>query len=171
MPGKALGNEHLNWIHHFLSPIIQPIARLPVGEGAEPAEHGLSLGLEWGLILVSVAVAVAGILIARRLWGGERGLQGDEAFAARFPAVQRTLENKYWVDEAYDRWIVRPLAGLARLCWKVIDVLIIDGSVHVGAFVAEITGDLGRLTTTGNVRNYALYFFGGLVLLFCWMIL
>jgi NADH-quinone oxidoreductase subunit L len=168
LPGKALGNEHLNWIHHFLSPVI---AELPVGEGAEHAEHGLSLGLEWGLILVSVAVAVAGILIARRLWGGERGLQGDQAFAARFPAVQRTLENKYWVDEAYDRWIVRPLAGLARLCWKVIDVLIIDGSVHVGAFLAEITGDLGRLTTTGNVRNYALYFFGGLVLLFCWMIL
>ena len=165
LPGKALGNEHLNWIHHFLAPVI---AKLPE---SEHAEHAMSLGLEWGLMLVSVAVAVAGILIARRLWGGERGLSGDEAFAARFPAVQRTLENKYWVDEAYDRWIVRPLAGLARLCWKVIDVLIIDGSVHVGAFFAEITGDLGRLTTTGNVRNYALYFFGGVLALFAWILL
>jgi NADH-quinone oxidoreductase subunit L len=168
LPGKALGNEHLNWIHHFLDPVI---AKLPAHEAEAAAEHGMSVGLEWGLMLVSVAVAIAGILIARRLWGGERGLQGDEAFAARFPAIQRTLENKYWVDEAYDRFIVRPLAALARACWKVVDVLIIDGSVHVGAFFAEITGDLGRLTTTGNVRNYALYFFGGLVLLFAWMIL
>jgi NADH-quinone oxidoreductase subunit L len=165
LPGKALGNEGLNWIHHFLAPVIAPV------ESAAHGEHAVSLGLEWGLILVSVAVAVVGILIARRAWGGERGLRGDEAFAARLPAVQRTLANKYWVDEAYDRYVVRPLAALARACWKVVDVLLIDGSVHVGAFFAEITGDLGRLTTTGNVRNYALYFFGGLVLLFCWMIL
>ena len=49
-------------------------------------------------------------------------------------------------------------------------VLVIDGSIHVGAFLAEITGDLGRLTTTGNVRNYGLFFFAGLVALLVWMV-
>ena len=56
------------------------------------------------------------------------------------------------------------------MCWKVVDTILINGSVHVGAFLAELTGDVGRFTTTGNVRNYALYFFAALVLLFCWMV-
>jgi NADH-quinone oxidoreductase subunit L len=125
--------------------------------------------VEWVLIGVSVAVAVTGIALARRWWG-RRGVASDATFAARFPAVQRTLENKYWVDELYDAVVVRPLAWIARMLWKVVDTLIIDGSLHVGAFLTELTGDLGRFSTTGNVRNYALYFFGGLLLLFWWMV-
>src|SRR5688572_2580625 len=161
-PGMTLHRVDLNWLHHFLEPVI---VRLPGGE-----EHGhLPLPVEWGLILVSVGVAVLGIWLARRWWG-RRGAEADLAFARRLPAVHRTLENKYWVDELYDRMIVRPLAALARFCWKGIDVLLIDGSIHVGAFLTEITGDLGRLTTTGNVRNYALYFFAGLILLFFWLV-
>ncbi len=33
-----------------------------------------------------------------------------------------------------------------------------------------LAGDLGRFTTTGNVRQYALYFFAGALALFWWMI-
>ncbi|MCL4840178.1 MAG: NADH-quinone oxidoreductase subunit L, partial [Thermoanaerobaculia bacterium] len=87
------------------------------------------------------------------------------------PRVQRTLSNKYWVDELYDAILIRPLAAVARFFWKVVDTLVIDGSLHVGAFLTEITGDLGRFSTTGNVRNYALYFFAGLLFLFWWMVL
>jgi len=46
---------------------------------------------------------------------------------------------------------------LAIFCWKVIDELIIDTFfVNGTAFTVELTGDLMRFTTTGNVRNYAL---------------
>jgi NADH:ubiquinone oxidoreductase subunit 5 (subunit L)/multisubunit Na+/H+ antiporter MnhA subunit len=62
------------------------------------------------------------------------------------------------------------LTRFARICWKVIDELVIDGGLNVAAFLTEITGDLGRFTTTGNVRHYALYFFVGLLLLFWWMV-
>jgi NADH-quinone oxidoreductase subunit L len=164
LPGKALGDEHLNWLHGWLSPVI---AHLP--EHGEEAAGSASL--EWILMGTSVAVALAGWLIARRLWGPGRELAGDQSFADRFPAVQRLFENKWYVDELYDRLFVRPITALARACWKVIDTLIIDGAIHVGAFVTEITGDLGRLTTTGNVRNYALYFFGGVLALFAWILL
>jgi NADH-quinone oxidoreductase subunit L len=159
--GMTFGAVDLNWFHHFLGPVVEP-----VGEGGE---HHMTLGVEWALIVGSVAVAVCGILLARRWWG-RRGVAADAAFAERFPAVQRTLANKYWVDEAYDAAIVRPLAWLARMCWKVVDTLIIDGGLHVGAFTTELTGELGRYTTTGNVRNYALYFFAGVLLLFWWMV-
>jgi hypothetical protein len=48
---------------------------------------------------------------------------------------------------------------------------VIDGTIHLGAYLTELAGDLGRLTTTGNVRNYALYFFLGLVVLLTWVLL
>src|SRR5207248_10703491 len=104
------------------------------------------------------------------LYGRGRNLQAEDAFAVRFPALQRVLVNKYYVDELYDTVVVRPLAWLARMCWKVIDTILINGAVHVGAFVVELTGDLGRFTTTGNVRNYALYFFAAMLIFFCWMV-
>ncbi len=160
--GMTFHAVDLNWLHHWLEPVVRPLS----GAG----HHGLTLGVEWALILGSVAVAVAGILVARRLWG-RRGVGADDAFAAKLPRVQRTLSNKYWVDELYDAILIRPLAAVARFFWKVVDTLVIDGSLHVGAFLTEITGDLGRFSTTGNVRNYALYFFAGLLFLFWWMVL
>ena len=162
---ELVGAGDNDWLGRFLAPVVVAIP------GHEAEGHAASHALELALIAASIGVALLGIWLAWRLWGRGRGLAADESFAARLPGVQRTLANKYWVDEAYDRAIVRPLAALARGCWKIVDTLIIDGALHVGAFLTELAGDLGRFTTTGNVRQYALYFLGGVVLLFCWMAL
>lgn len=119
----------------------------------------------------SVAVAFLGFWIAYRIYGGNRGLEGGKSWAMRFQGPHRWLENKYFVDELYERIVIRPLAWLSRMLWKVVDGIVIEGSLHVGAFLTELSGDLTRLTTTGNVRNYALYFFLGLVALFWWILL
>jgi NADH-quinone oxidoreductase subunit L len=154
---------HLDWLGRFLAPVVAD-----VGAGHGHAEHGA--GLEAFLVGASVLAGLLGIVLAWRLYGRGRGVAADDALEARAPRLQRTLANKYYVDELYDAIVVRPLAWVARMCWKVVDTILINGTVHVGAFLAELTGDLGRLSTTGNVRNYALYFFAGLVLLFCWMV-
>ena len=98
---------------------------------------------------------------------------GDGPLLPGHAAVQRTatLVGEALVGDLAEAVVIRPLAALARFCWKVIDTLVIDGALHVGAFVTELTGDLGRFSTTGNVRNYALYFFAGLLFLFWWMVL
>ncbi len=165
IPAVLTGGRDWNFIHHFLAP---SVARLgEPGEGHELAH--LSSGLELALMLGSIGVALAGIVLAWRAWG-RRGVGSDATFAARLPRVQRLLAHKYYVDELYDATVVRPLARLSKFFAKVVDVLIIDGVVHVSAFLIELTGDLFRFTTTGNVRNYALYFFAGVILLFWWMI-
>ncbi|MEO8276935.1 MAG: NADH-quinone oxidoreductase subunit L [Thermoanaerobaculia bacterium] len=155
---------HFDWLGEFLAPVIVTIP----GHELRAAEH--ELGLEALLVAASVAAALAGLLVAWRLWGRGRGTAADEAWARRSPRLYRLIENKYFVDEIYDRFIVRPLRRFARFCWKVIDSVIIDGGLHVLAFLTELAGDLGRFTTTGNVRQYALYFFGGVLVLFWWMI-
>ncbi|HEY3124335.1 MAG TPA: NADH-quinone oxidoreductase subunit L, partial [Thermoanaerobaculia bacterium] len=58
---------------------------------------------------------------------------------------------------------VRPFDRLARVLWKVVDVLVIDGVLNAGAFLVELAGDLLRFLQTGNVRNYALTLFLGLI--------
>jgi NADH-quinone oxidoreductase subunit L len=154
---------HEDWLGHFLQPVIAE-----VGHGGEHAAHGGTL--ELFLVGMSVLAGALGIFLAWRLYGRGRELAAEDAFAARAPGVQRTLANKYWVDELYDAVVVRPLGWVARMSWKVVDTILINGSVHLGSFLVELTGDLGRFTTTGNVRNYALYFFAGVILLFCWMV-
>ena len=152
-----------DWLGHFLAPVVAN-----VGHAREHAEHGLAL--EAFLVGASVLVGLLGIFLAWRLYGRGRDLEGEEALVAAAPRLHRTLQNKYYVDELYDAIVVRPLAWLARMCWKVIDTIFINGSVHVGAFLVELTGDLGRFTTTGNVRNYALYFFTALIAFFVWLV-
>ena len=154
----------LNWFHRFLEPVIAH----PHGLGTD--EHGLSVGLEIFLVLLAIAAAFGGLFAARALYGRDAGIEKERAWTGRFPAVYRVLANKYYVDEIYDRLIVKPLAWISWLFWKGVDTFLIDTLiVNGGAAATELTGDVGRFTTTGNVRNYALYFFLGVILLFWWI--
>jgi NADH-quinone oxidoreductase subunit L len=119
---------------------------------------------------LSLAIAFTGIAVAWTLYRRRPALDGDRTVAARLGSYYRLLAGKYYVDELYDRLVVRPLGRLSRAFWKGVDGLLIDGAVHAGAFVTELTGDLVRFSTTGNVRNYVLYFFLGLIVLFWWIV-
>ena len=152
---KVFG-EHADRFSAFLSTILLPIA---AGEGAE---HPLSNGAEWLLMGVSVAAALAGLLIARNWYVRQQGRPADR-IAASFPAAYALVAEKFRVDELYDAILVRPFDRLALVLWKVVDVLVIDGILNAGAFLVELVGDLLRFLQTGNVRNYALTLFLGLV--------
>jgi NADH-quinone oxidoreductase subunit L len=159
-----VGGRNWNLWDRFLAPTIYQIA------GHPRAVHEMSAGKEIGLSLVALAVASLGIFLAWRIFGGKRGAERGAAWEAGHASLQRVLANKYWVDEIYDRLIVRPLAWTSRvILWKTVDNVVIDGAVKAGAFTVDVAGHAGRLTTTGNIRNYALYFFLGILLLFWWM--
>ena len=160
---KVLG-ENADRFGAFLSPIL-----LPLASAADVAEHGLSGGTEWLLMGVSVAAAAAGLLLARSWYVKQQG-RPAEAIAASFPAAYRLVADKFRVDELYDALVVRPFDWLARMLWKVVDVLIIDGVLNAAAFLVELVGDLLRFLQTGNVRNYALTLFLGLVALMLFVI-
>jgi NADH-quinone oxidoreductase subunit L len=157
--------SHHDLFHQFLTPILAVIAG-----ATEGVEHELGTGTEVILILMSIGVAVAGILLARAIYGGAKGAERGRTFEARFPALYRLLANKWYVDEIYDALVVKPLYGLSWVFYRVVDMLVVDGTVRAGAAVTRASGDLGSLTTTGNVRNYALYFFLGVIVLFWWML-
>jgi NADH-quinone oxidoreductase subunit L len=153
IPGKLFHHPEWNLIERFLAPILFEIEH----DGSHAAHHAVSLGLEWGLVALSVAVAAAGIWIAATFYLRDEVFARARSLAGSFPFAHRLLFNKYWIDEIYDAVIVRPLHRFAIFCWKVVDQLAIDSVfVNGSAFAVELTGDLLRFTTTGNVRNYAL---------------
>ena len=159
----AVFGEHANVIEPFLSPIIAPIA------GHEASHEALPHATEWLLMAVSVAVAASGLYLAYRWYAKEAG-RVPKRLAAAFPETYALVADKYDIDELYDVLFVRPYAWLCHVLWKVVDVLIIDGILNAAAFLVELAGDFLRFLQTGNVRNYALTFFIGLIALLVFVV-
>ena len=160
--GKAITfGSDLNWFEGFLHHVAPTVE----------VEHAPALGTEWALIVLSVAVAGAGIALARRFYFGPQALAAPRRIAERVPSLYAAVANKYYVDEAYDRTVVRPLGKLAHFSWKGIDTIAIDGTLNASAFFTEIAGDLLRFLQTGNVRNYALFVLGGALAAAAWLLL
>jgi NADH-quinone oxidoreductase subunit L len=156
-PGHLFHRPELNRIEHFLHPVIAQIGTAAHASEHAGEAHAVSLQTEWLLVFVSVLVAVAGWMVARRCYTGDAAFELPKRLAERFSVAHRLLVNKYFVDEVYDRIIVRPLNQLAIFCWKVVDVVIIDTLIVNGsAFFTELCGDFLRFLQTGNLRNYAL---------------
>jgi NADH-quinone oxidoreductase subunit L len=79
----------------------------------------------------------------------------DQAVPER--GFARVLANKWYVDEIYDRTVVRPFVGVSRrLLWTVTDKWLIDGLIVNGsAKVAYWFGRAGSYLQTGSVSTYA----------------
>jgi NADH-quinone oxidoreductase subunit L len=123
---------------------------------------------EWLVMGLSTLIAVAGWFFAMRLYR-DRGLAADQAFEQRSPALARAIENKWYVDELYAAIVVRPLGAISHFFWKGVDALI-DGLAAMLGFVVRGFGDILRFFQTGNVRNYALMFFVGVVVFMVWFV-
>jgi NADH-quinone oxidoreductase subunit L len=156
--GGLLSLPHAIWHGWSLSKWLHPI--LPDVTGA-PQEFHIPVDREIAIALVSTLIAIAGWWIARRLYK-EKGIASDQAFYERAPGVARALENKWYVDELYAAVIVRPLEVISRFLWKGVDA-VIDGIAMMLGFVVRGFGDVMRFFQTGNVRNYALMFFLGVI--------
>ena len=151
LPGILGGGD---WFAHYLEPSF----------GVAPVEEVVEHGLEGTLMLVSTAVALAGIGIAFYFF--LKNKRAGDAVAERFSGLRTLLLNKYYVDEIYDATIVQPIRIVSQEgLWKIVDATLIDGAVNgVGQTVAGSSEGVRRLQT-GSVRAYAASVFFGVVLI------
>jgi len=155
----ALGGH--NQIEAFLEPSFHAMTLSGEEVAHAAAVHG-DVAIELGLMGLSIAVAIAGILLATALF--KNGFGRAEALAAQFSGVHKVLYNKYYVDELYDAVFVQPIKRLSTgALWKVMDAGVIDGIVNgVGLTVRGWSAVLRRVQT-GSVRAYAMSIFVGVV--------
>ena len=143
-------------MEHFLEPVL--------GEPEVP--HGL---MAWVLALEALAVAVAGILVARALYLRSDGVARRERLAATAPWFVNAARDKFYVDRIYDRAIVAPGKAFASFCAAIFDTRVIDGLVNGVAWVVGSSSRNGRHVQTGYVRNYAVALLLGVVVVVSFM--
>jgi NADH-quinone oxidoreductase subunit L len=125
----------------------------PVFGSPEPARDNRSL--EYLLMGLSVVVAACGIVVAYVKYLGRRPFTASEpkgiaAFAA----------GAFFVDELYRLILINPLIVVSRrFLFRVVDVVLIDGTVNGIAKATSLAGSVARSLQTGSVRAY-LYYMG-----------
>ncbi|MGH2468006.1 MAG: proton-conducting transporter membrane subunit, partial [Candidatus Limnocylindrales bacterium] len=130
-------------------------------------------GVDGGLLVVSVAVAVLGSIVAIRLFGFHWPLAGTEteprpsrvaALTARVRGLYDGSINKWFFDDLNDLLFVRLGGAIGNGLWW-FDRHVIDGTVNeIGRVAVDAGRDIRRIQT-GRVQNYALGIAIGLIVL------
>jgi len=169
--GGFIGMPHIfgatNYFEHWLEPVMAS-----TGHGAEShalAATGGNAGMEWTLMLVSVALVGVSIYFAYLLY--KKRTELSTSLREKFSALHTVLVNKYYVDELYGAAVVRPVVYFSLFLWKVFDVVIIDGFLNGLASLYADISEFVRTGQTGRVRTYATVFVFGVVLLVAFLVL
>jgi NADH-quinone oxidoreductase subunit L len=143
---SALGGH--NEIEHFLDPVFGS------GTATAAVAYSAGRGLELGLAVISVLIALAGFYVAYVLYYKKPGTAAE--FASRAKPVYTVLENKYWVDEFYSNFLVIPLLMFSRgVLDFIVDRGIINGSGRAAAMATRGFAWATRSQISGNIRSYA----------------
>jgi len=144
------------WFDKFLHPVFAG------GHGESAAVHH-SLGLEYGLMIASVVAAGIGIFVAFMFYIADP--ERPKRLAGKFPGIYNTLFNKYYVDELYNAAIVQPVIAIGRFFWQITDLRGVDGFANGLASAVGWLSSMIRVIHTGFLRNYALVFVIGVIVL------
>jgi NADH-quinone oxidoreductase subunit L len=146
----AVFGKDANFLGRFLGAV------LPSSQG-----NPLQAGTEWLLMFGSVLAASAGIGVAYLFYLKKPALPGN--LARRLSGPYRLLARRYYVDEAVDAILVRPLVRGSRAVYRHFDLKVIDGTVNGAASTAGFMGRAVSLLQTGFLRDYGLIILAGAV--------
>jgi NADH-quinone oxidoreductase subunit L len=138
-------------LEHWLEPVVGPATAVVTGP-----ESSHSITTEVALIGAAVAIAVVGILIAVVRLKPARLV--PKAQAPEEHGIERVLREKYYVDELYDRTIVKPTLWTSRnVLAEGVDQGIIDKLLvtWVGTGIPRLFGWFGSRLQSGQVGTYA----------------
>jgi NADH-quinone oxidoreductase subunit L len=156
-----IGLPQISLIDRWLEPVFA------TGEKAAEAAAVHADPMEWVLLAVSALVALGGAFAAYRAYVVDTELPGR--VRAGLGWITRLVENKYYVDEAYNMLVVNPLRDLGGWFGRVFDQRGIDGAVNGLAGVTGWFGTQVRRLQTGMVGIYALAMLFGAVALLAWL--
>lgn len=140
IPEVLMPNAHS--LEHFLAPIF--------AESAKHAHaHHLDHTTEYGLMAASVGLAAIAIIYAIYRFSRKPDLAEPAGFG-------KVLADKWYVDEAYNAVVVRPLNWLGKFLNKWVERGLIDALVNgVGRSVQYLSRQV-RLVQSGQVGSYVL---------------
>ena len=136
--GAVLGPTHL------FSNFVARTPGLPEMEGE---------GLNWGMMGISSLIALGGIGVAYLMYLRQPDLPGRMASAAQ--GLYQLSLNKFHIDELYETFILKPLAGFTAFT-RIFDLYVLDGLVDLIGQLPRLLGFRFRPVQNGLVQFYAL---------------
>jgi NADH-quinone oxidoreductase subunit L len=116
------------------------------------------------LTAITLGIAALGIFVAFVFYGRDRKI------AERAGGIYKLLAHKYYVDEFYDRFIVRPFTACSVWLARRFDPGLIDGIVNGVAASVRATSLSWRRLQSGNVQHYLFAFLAGTLLIFAYFL-
>jgi NADH-quinone oxidoreductase subunit L len=114
-------------------------------------------------LLVTLGLELAGILLAWRLWGRPSRVPAEAR--RRYPWAARTLEEKFYFDDAYQAAFYEPSARTAVAVTQFVEEPLVLRSLRELGEGVRVFGSHVAAAQTGLVRSYALALAGGLAVL------
>ena len=154
-PSVLIGFMGLPWDSKFVG-LLDPEEALTLSSSFELKEF-------LPLAIASVVIASTGISIAYLAYFAKK-LDLSILFAERFPAINKFLSNKWYLDQINEKIFVK---GTRRIAKEVLEVdsKVVDGVVNLTGLVTLGSGEGLKYFETGRAQFYALIVFGGVLLL------
>lgn len=145
--------KNAHWLEHFLEPIFAQSKSLQPEHLGDSSHELLMMGI------------VTVLVIAMIVWAWTKYSKYNQSTEEE-SGFAKVLENKWYVDEAYQSAVVKPVNGLAGFFKNVVEKSGIDGLVNgTGRFIQYSSRQL-RLLQSGQVGNYILFMVLSIVMLF-----
>ncbi|MBK6537213.1 MAG: NADH-quinone oxidoreductase subunit L [Ignavibacteria bacterium] len=163
--GGLIGLPHFtglpNLLEHWLEPVFKNAQTVLISIHPE-SEH--STAVELFLVVLSVAIASASVIYSFRKFSKQEKFEPESG-------IGKVLENKYYVDEAYDTLIVNPIQKTSsNFLWKIFDIKIIDGAVNgIAKYISNISFDWRKLQT-GVIQDYTTISVAGVIIIIVYLL-
>jgi NADH-quinone oxidoreductase subunit L len=152
VPGGLFGHPEWNLLGERLAPVLG--AELEVPHATEAI-----------FMVVSTLIALAGIGLAYAFYGGGYR-EPAKKFAASFPGLLRLVQDKFRVDELYEKVFVRPLRRLGQGIFFFVDRILIDKILVEGtAALTSLVARVPRWFQNGDGQGYMAWFAIGVAVL------
>ncbi|RYY56890.1 MAG: NADH-quinone oxidoreductase subunit L [Chitinophagaceae bacterium] len=139
----------------FLHPIFASSQEIFEQHGHTHPDHQT----EWILTGLSSALIIVVVVFAWKKFSAKPDIAEAQGFG-------KVLENKWYVDELYDKVIVQPIYKFAGFLSNVVERLVIDGLVNGVGRLVNYSGRQLRLLQSGQVGSYVLLMVIGMLLVF-----
>jgi NADH-quinone oxidoreductase subunit L len=141
--GGAINLPGSTWLNNFLEPIL----------AAKHEEHALGSN-EYMLMGIALAGALVGIAMAYAKYIKQSFVPKEDAAITGF---NKTIYNKYYVDEFYTFLIVTPINGLANFFRTTLEPALGKAVFSLGS-AANGLGTQGKKLQNGNIGLYLFVF-------------
>lgn len=150
---EFLGGSHS--LNAFLAPVFEPGMKLL------HSEAHLSHATEWAITgITSLSVL---IFIAFAWFKFVKKQQVPALDDSNLNGLEKTLQNKYYIDEIYETIFVKPMVHVSKLFHDLVDIKGIDRLVNETGKTVMLAGDKIRSLQTGTTGFYLIVMVCGII--------